>query len=89
LRFLYKNPHMADTVENIARYVGRNIATVKPELENLVECGLMQKQVLAETPIYSLSTDETMRTLIDQFILACEDVHFRVKVVHHIIQKTR
>ncbi len=89
LRFLHENPHMADTVENIARYVGRNVATVKPELEDLVECGLMQKQVLAKTPIYSLSTDETIRTLIDQFILACEDGHFRVKVVHHIIQKTR
>lgn len=41
LRFLYENPHTADTVENIARYVGRNVATVKPELEDLVEYGLM------------------------------------------------
>ena len=86
LRFFYDNPHTADTVKNIANYAGRNVDMVTPELEDWVESGLMQKQILDKTPIYSLSIDETMRALIDQFMLACEDRQFRVRAVYHIIR---
>jgi len=89
VRFFYENPHTADTVENIAKYAGRNADAVRPELEDLVESGIMQKKVLNNTPIYSLSTDEAMRALVDKFILACEDRHFRVKAVYHIIRGMR
>ena len=89
VRFFYENPHTADTVENIARYAGRNADAVRPELEELVESGIMQKKTLDNTVIYSLSTDESMRVLVDKFILACEDRHFRVKAVYHIIRGMR
>ncbi|MBN1218395.1 MAG: hypothetical protein JXM69_05675 [Anaerolineae bacterium] len=89
VRFFYENPHTADTVENIAKYAGRNTDAVRPELEDLVESGIMQKKILDNTAIYSLSTDETMRALVDKFILACEDRHFRVKAVYHIIRGMR
>jgi hypothetical protein len=89
VRFFYENPHTADTVENIARYAGRNVAAVEPELEDLVQNGIMGKRLLEEIPIYSLATDENMRALVDKFILACEDRHFRVKAVYHIIRGMR
>lgn len=89
VRFFYENPHTADTVENIAKYAGRNADAVRPELEDLVESGIMQKKILDDTAIYSLSTDESMRALVDKFILACEDRHFRVKAVYHIIRGMR
>ncbi len=89
VRFFYENPHTADTVENIAKYAGRNASAVKPELDDLVESGIMEKRLLEETPIYSLASDETMQELVDKFILACEDRHFRVKAVYHIIRGMR
>lgn len=89
VRFFYENPHTADTVENIAKYAGRNVDAVRPELEDLVESGIMEKRVLDSTPIYALATDEIMRALVDQFIAACEDRHFRVKAVYHIIRGMR
>jgi hypothetical protein len=90
VRFFYENPHTADTVDNIAKYAGRNADAVKPELEDLVESGIMDKKVMdSNTAIYSLATDEDMRALVDQFILACEDRHFRVKAVYHIIRGMR
>ena len=90
VRFFYENPHTADTVENIAKYAGRNADAVRPELEDLVESGIMEKKSLdSNTHIYALATDETMRALVDQFILACEDRHFRVKAVYHIIRGMR
>jgi hypothetical protein len=90
VRFFYENPHTADTVENIAKYAGRNADAVRPELEDLVESGIMEKKALDNnTHIYALASDETMRALVDQFILACEDRHFRVKAVYHIIRGMR
>ena len=89
VRFFYENPYTADMIENIARYSGRNPIAVGPELEELVDCNIMKKELLNDTPIYSLSTDEHMRALVHKFVLACEDRHFRVKAVYHIIRGMR
>lgn len=89
VRFFHENPHTADTVENIAKYAGRNITAVEPELEELVDNGIMKKSMVGDTYIYSLVLDEEMRDLIDKFIIACEDRHFRVKAVYHIIRGMR
>ncbi len=89
VRFFHENPHTADTVDNIAKYAGRNVTAVEPELEELVDSGIMKKSLLGETPIYSLQTDDEMQALVDRFISACEDRHFRVKAVYHIIRGMR
>jgi hypothetical protein len=89
VRFFYENPNTNDTVENIAKYAGRNAAAVKPELEDLVESGVMQKRDVEGTSIYSLAENQDMRELVDRFILSCEDRHFRVKAVYHIIRGMR
>jgi hypothetical protein len=89
VRFFHENPHTADTVENIAKYAGRNVTAVEPELEELVGSGIMKKTLLGEVPIYALAIDEETRTLVDRFIMACEDRHFRVKAVYHIIRGMR
>jgi hypothetical protein len=89
VRFFYENPHTTDSVENIAKYAGRSTAAVQSELEELVESGVMEMQLLEDLPVYSLVSDEEMCRLIEQFILACEDRHFRVKAVYHIIRGMR
>ena len=89
VRFFHENPHTADTVDNIAKYAGRNVAAVEPELNELVASGIMQETTLGDTSIYSLVSDEEMRNLVDRFITACEDRHFRVKAVYHIIRGMR
>jgi hypothetical protein len=89
VRFFYDNPHTTDSVENIAKYAGRNAATVQVELEELVESGVIEMQLVEGLPVYSLVSDGEMRQLIEKFILACEDRHFRVKAVYHIIRGMR
>ncbi|RME99922.1 MAG: hypothetical protein D6768_14010 [Chloroflexi bacterium] len=89
VRFFHENPNTADSVENIAHYAGRNASAVAPELEDLVNSGIMEKRMQGDTPIYSLTQNEDMRKLIDEFITACEDRHFRVKAVYHIIRGMR
>ena len=89
VRFFYENPNTTDSVENIAKYAGRNTAAVQSELKELVESGVMEAQLVDDLPVYSLASDKEMRQLVDEFILACEDRHFRVKAVYHIIRGMR
>jgi DNA-binding transcriptional regulator YhcF (GntR family) len=89
VRFFYENPNTTDSVENIAKYAGRNTAAVQSELEELVESGVMEMQLVEGIPVYSLTSDEEIRRLVDEFISACEDRHFRVKAVYHIIRGMR
>jgi predicted transcriptional regulator len=89
VRFLRENPNTADTADNIAKYVGRNAATVEPELKELVDGGIMEVKSVEGMPIYSFTTDDSTRELLDDFITACEDRHFRVKVIYHIVRGMR
>ncbi len=89
IRFFYENPNTTDSADNIARYAGRNVAAVEPELEELVSGGVMEKRYVDDLAVYSLASNEEMRKLVDEFILACEDRHFRVKAVYHIIRGMR
>jgi hypothetical protein len=89
IRFFYENPNTTDSADNIAMYAGRNVTAVEPELEELVESGVMEKRQLNDLTVYSLASEEAMRKLVDEFVLACEDRHFRVKAVYHIIRGMR
>ncbi len=43
LSFFYNNPHTIDTVDNIARYAGRDEETVQQELTGLAAKGLLEE----------------------------------------------
>jgi hypothetical protein len=89
VRFLKENPNTADTAENVAKYIGRNAATIEPELRDLVAANIMEVKSVEDLPVYSLTSDPAMRELIDRFIAECEDRHFRVKVIYHIVRGMR
>lgn len=89
VRFFHDNPFTTDTVENIARYAGRDAVTVQEDLVQLADDGVLQQATVGEMDVYSLATDEHMRELISRFILACDDRQFRVKAIYHIIRGMR
>jgi hypothetical protein len=89
VRFLRENPNTADTAENIAKYIGRNAATVEPELRELVQSEIMEVRPVEGISVFSLTTDAETKELLDRFIKACEDRHFRVKVIYHIVRGMR
>src|SRR5258708_28473046 len=86
VRFFHDNPHTADTAESIARYTGRDSRTVEPELMQLTDARVLHATPVHEMVISTLATDAQIRTLIDTFILACDDRQFRVKAIYHVIQ---
>lgn len=89
VRFFHENPNTTDTAENIARYAGRDVATIEVEMDELVGSGVLSRQRIGDLTVYSLIEDPAMRSLVDQFILACDDRQFRVKAIYHIIRGMR
>ena len=89
VRFFHENPNTTDTAENIARYAGRDVATIEIELDELVGVGVLNRQRIGDLIVYSLADDPTVRSLVDLFILACDDRQFRVKAIYHIIRGMR
>jgi hypothetical protein len=89
VRFFHENPHSADTAENVARYVGRDVTAIEAELGELVGTHVLERQRVGDLWVFSLATDPVMRKRIDQFILACDDRQFRVKAIYHIIRGMR
>lgn len=89
VRFFHDNPHAADTVENIARYTGRDVRTITDELTGLVETGVLEQTELSGQTIYMLAADARMRDLVNTFVRACDDRIFRVKAIYHVIRSMR
>ena len=86
IRFFHTNPDTVDTAENIARYAGRSLAAVEPELEDLEASGIMQRKLIGDKVVFTLTDDPEMRDIIGEFMHACEDRQFRVKAVYHIVR---
>ena len=89
VRFFHENPNTTDTAENIARYAGRDVAVIEVELDELVGAGVLERQRIGDLQVYSLVSDAEMRSLVEQFIRACDDRQFRVKAIYHIIRGMR
>jgi len=89
VRFFHDNPHAADTAESIARYTGRDVRTIANELTGLVDAGVLEQNEVSGQTIYTLTSDQAMRTLISDFVRACDDRMFRVKAIYHVIRGMR
>ncbi len=89
IRFFHDNPHTTDTADNIARYAGRSAETIRSELAELAQDGVLEENRLGDMIVYSLAPDRQTRELLDQFVKASNDRQFRVKAIYHIIRGTR
>ncbi|MBL7063570.1 MAG: hypothetical protein ISS49_05090 [Anaerolineae bacterium] len=89
IRFFHDNPHTTDTADNIARYAGRSVGTIRTELAELSQEGVLEENQLGDMTVYSLASDRQIRELLEQFVKASDDRQFRVKAIYHIIRGTR
>lgn len=88
IRFFHDNPHIQDTADNIAGYVGRDTRTIIRELDGLVSNRILDLTVHQRMKIYQLTDDVDTRSLIRDFVAACFDREFRVKAIHYVIHGT-
>ncbi|MDY0019671.1 MAG: hypothetical protein RBT47_06705 [Anaerolineae bacterium] len=89
LSFFYNNPHTIDTVDNIARYAGRDEETVQQELTGLAAKGLLEETKMGELVVYALTPNLKIRDQLSRFVEASEDRQFRIRAIYHVIKNMR
>ncbi len=89
VRFFHENSHTTDTADNIARYTGRDVRIVEPELLQLAHDGVLEIDQLPDMRVYTYAADDDLRKLIGEFLKRCEDRQFRVKAIYHVIRSLR
>jgi hypothetical protein len=87
--FFFENPHTTDTIDNIARYIGRDAVVIKSDLEDLVRSGVLEQHSAGNLTVYSLTKDAQVLEKIKHFVSASDDRQFRVKAIYHLIRGTR
>ena len=85
VRFFHDNPHTADTADSIAHVVGRDTHAVLQELDDLVKVNVLVKENVSGQSIYRLTTDNAMRNVVHEFVVACHDRDFRIRAINHVI----
>jgi hypothetical protein len=87
--FFFENPHTTDTIDGIARYIGRDAGVIKSDLGDLVRSGVLDQHSTGNLTVYSLTKDARVREKIKHFVSASDDRQFRVKAIYHLIRGTR
>ncbi len=89
LLFFHKNPHTIDTVENIARYAGRDQKIVERELSELAARGMLRETKMGDMVIYALNTSPKIQEQLMRFVEASDDQQFRIRATYHVIRDMR
>jgi len=89
LFFFHDNPHTLDTAQNIARYTGRDVEIVKPELDAMVEERLLMADRVGGMTVYTLSGDPAVTEMVERFVKAWQDKEFRIKAIYHLFRSMR
>jgi hypothetical protein len=86
LKFLYHNQGTRDTVENLARYIGRQVERVEAEVTLMTKEELLCRDEQGSDVVYALTQDPETLALIGQLVSASQDRTFRMKLVYHILR---
>lgn len=89
VQFFYRNPNVNDTAESIARYIGCGAEIVRQEMVELSSGGILAESRVNGMRLYSLSRDPDVRELLSRFAESCDDQHFKIKAVYHILRAMR
>lgn len=87
IRFFHDNPHAAEIAENIARYAGRDLGEVEPELLEMADAHLLEVREINQRKVFRLVHEAQTRELIRQFVEACDDREFRVQAIHYVMKR--
>lgn len=87
IRFLYENRETRDTLENLARYIGRDPEIVRAEADQLVKAQVLtSRQSSDEHQVYALTEDSQVRGMIAALVTSAHERAFRMKLVYHILR---
>ncbi len=89
VRFFHDNPHAAEIAPNIAEYIGRDAAEVEQALASLVDNRVLRVKTMSDVQVFRLVDEPATLQMIRDFVCACDDPDFRVRVINEVIGNSR
>jgi hypothetical protein len=89
LRFFHENQFTYESVESMAHLINHDQNAIGVALEELAGQGILEGTAVGDTKLYSLTKNAPIRRLVQDFVAACEEKEFRVKLIFHIIRRMR
>ena len=86
MRFLYENQETQDSLENLARYIGRAPDLVRSEADQMVAAQILTPTQRGDAQVYALTEDRQIRSVIAALVAAARERAFRMKLVYHILR---
>lgn len=87
LRLLHDNPDTPVTVEELARYLGRDETELKPAARALATAGILEQVDVGSEYAYSLTLDGELRELVGHLVLRyVADPLIRLAFSSHILR---
>ncbi len=90
IMFFYENPFTVGSPSSIAMSIGRLDAQVQPNLEKLVEKGVLSKETQmsdSAEDIYSYKPNNEFEKMVEEFKKALKDRASRLMIVSKVLQK--
>ena len=84
---LYTNPHLMDTAEQIAYYIGRHPQLTELALTMLTQDGLVIGEKNGQVITYRLTNDEKVLKQLKQFLTTRESQRKQRMLMYHLIQE--
>jgi len=79
--FFVQNPYACDSAESLAVRVGRQVAQVKPVLENLTKARLLKATDLNRVRVYELTDDPDGRQTLQQYVTWLQEGYHWARMV--------
>ena len=89
VHFFHQNPYTIDTVEGIARHIGRNVEGIQADLVELTLDGILVEHRFDDMVVYAYSETSSVRNMIRRLIEASGDQLFRAKAAFQMIRAMR
>lgn len=87
IKFFYNNQNTADTLENIARNIGREKEKIEKDMDILAEHGFLKKSKQGSYNIYSYTPDKEKKGLIEKLMECSKTREGRLKITFWMLKR--
>jgi predicted transcriptional regulator len=85
IRFFDRYPDKIISAPKVASMIGRDLVRVEKELKEMMNSGLIERVAQSGVRVYRLSQNPETRSLVQQFLHACDDKRFREAAIYHTV----
>lgn len=87
LHFFYTNPQASDSLEGIAKNIGRDAEQMEQALKRLLEKKFLEGKTADKVQVYSLTEDKEKKKTLQAFMEFCQNPDNRLRLVVALLNR--